>query len=134
MLVLSRRRDESVIINGNVRVVVVEIRGDKVRLGIEAPSDVNVYRSELVDRQREFDAVSEERRALGEIPEIDAENARLILTPNNSLEVPGEGKSRNDKKQSLNIAVDRKQVKRSTTSGKEKTIYDDSIVSSKCRR
>ncbi len=40
MLVLSRKKGESVIISDNIVVVVVDIRGDKVRLGIEAPKDV----------------------------------------------------------------------------------------------
>ena len=46
MLVLSRKKDESVVINNNIRIVVVEIRGDKVRLGVEAPKEVPVHRSE----------------------------------------------------------------------------------------
>ena len=49
MLVLSRRKDESVIINNDIRVVVVEIRGDKVRLGVEAPKEVPVHRSEVYE-------------------------------------------------------------------------------------
>lgn len=49
MLVLSRRKDESVVINNDIRVVVVEIRGDKVRLGVEAPKEVPVHRSEVYE-------------------------------------------------------------------------------------
>ena len=47
MLVLSRKRDESIVIDGDITITVVEIRGDKVRLGIDAPKDVGVYRSEV---------------------------------------------------------------------------------------
>lgn len=47
MLVLSRKKDESVMINDDINIVVVEIRGDKVRLGIEAPRDVRVHREEV---------------------------------------------------------------------------------------
>jgi len=47
MLVLSRQRDEAVIINGNIKVVVVEIRGDKVRLGFDAPKEMPVHREEV---------------------------------------------------------------------------------------
>jgi carbon storage regulator len=47
MLVLSRHKDERVVINGNVVVTVVEIRGDKVRLGFEAPADVEIHREEV---------------------------------------------------------------------------------------
>lgn len=49
MLVLSRRKDESVVINNDIRIVVVEIRGDKVRLGVEAPKEVPVHRSEVYE-------------------------------------------------------------------------------------
>ncbi len=52
MLVLSRKRNEQVIIAGNVVVTIVEIRGDKVRLGIEAPADVTVHRKEVFDAIR----------------------------------------------------------------------------------
>jgi carbon storage regulator len=50
MLVLSRAVDQAIVISGNVLVKVIEIRGDKVRLGIEAPKDVPVHRSEVQDR------------------------------------------------------------------------------------
>lgn len=49
MLVLSRKKNESIVINGNIQIVVVEIRGDKVRLGIEAPADVPVHRREVYE-------------------------------------------------------------------------------------
>ena len=56
MLVLSRQRDESIIIGDNVQITVVDIRGDKVRLGIEAPADIPVHRKEV------FDAIQRENR------------------------------------------------------------------------
>ena len=49
MLVLSRKKNESIVINHDITVVVVEIRGDKVRLGVEAPKDVPVHRKEVYD-------------------------------------------------------------------------------------
>ncbi len=49
MLVLSRKKNESIIINDNVVVTVVEVRGDKVRIGIEAPRDVTVHRQEVLE-------------------------------------------------------------------------------------
>ena len=49
MLVLSRKKDESIVINDNITIVVVEIRGDKVRLGVEAPKDVPVHRREVFE-------------------------------------------------------------------------------------
>jgi len=49
MLVLTRRINESIVINDDISVLVVEIRGDRVRLGIEAPKDVVVHRKEVYD-------------------------------------------------------------------------------------
>jgi len=49
MLVLSRKKNESIVINNDVTVTVVEIRGDKVRLGIVAPKEVPVHRQEVYD-------------------------------------------------------------------------------------
>jgi len=49
MLVLSRKKNESIIINDHITITVVEIRGDKVRLGIDAPKDVAVHRREVYD-------------------------------------------------------------------------------------
>ncbi len=49
MLVLSRKKNESIVINDDITIVVVEIRGDKVRLGVEAPKDVPVHRKEVYD-------------------------------------------------------------------------------------
>lgn len=54
MLVLSRQRDESIIIGDNIIVTVVDIRGDKVRLGINAPTEISVHRQEVYEAiQRE---------------------------------------------------------------------------------
>jgi len=49
MLVLSRKKDESIVINNDITIVVVEIRGDKVRLGVEAPKEVPVHRREVFE-------------------------------------------------------------------------------------
>ena len=54
MLVLSRQRDESIMIGDNIVVTIVDIRGDKVRLGITAPSEIPVHRQEVYEAiQRE---------------------------------------------------------------------------------
>jgi carbon storage regulator len=47
MLVLSRKRDEQIVIGDNIVITVVDIRGDKVRVGVEAPADVPVHRHEV---------------------------------------------------------------------------------------
>ncbi len=49
MLVLSRKKNESIVINDDITIVVVEIRGDKVRLGVEAPKEIPVHRREVYD-------------------------------------------------------------------------------------
>lgn len=56
MLVLSRHRDESIMIGDDVVITIVDIRGDKVRLGIEAPQDIPVHRQEV------YDAIQRENR------------------------------------------------------------------------
>ena len=57
MLVLSRKKNESIVINDDITIVVVEIRGDKVRLGVEAPKEVPVHRSEVYQAIHRNDAV-----------------------------------------------------------------------------
>ena len=49
MLVLSRKKNESIVINSDITITVVEIRGDKVRLGIVTPKEVPVHRQEVYD-------------------------------------------------------------------------------------
>lgn len=49
MLVLSRKKNESIVIADSIVVTVVDVRGDKVRLGIEAPREIPVHRSEIHD-------------------------------------------------------------------------------------
>jgi carbon storage regulator len=49
MLVLSRKKNESIVINNDITIVIVEIRGDKVRLGVEAPREVPVHRQEVYE-------------------------------------------------------------------------------------
>jgi len=53
MLVLTRAKDESIMIGDNIEILICDIRGDKVRLGITAPKDIPVHRREIYDRIRE---------------------------------------------------------------------------------
>ncbi|MDA0834029.1 MAG: carbon storage regulator CsrA [Planctomycetota bacterium] len=59
MLVLSRQRDESIIIGDNIVITVVDIRGDKVRLGIQAPTEISVHRQEV------YEAIQREQQRAG---------------------------------------------------------------------
>lgn len=64
MLVLSRKKNESIVINNDITIVVVEIRGDKVRLGVEAPKEIPVHRQEVYDAIKR----NEQRVQEGESP------------------------------------------------------------------
>ncbi|MFM7076820.1 MAG: carbon storage regulator CsrA [Planctomycetaceae bacterium] len=79
MLVLSRKKDECIVINNDITIVVVEIRGDKVRLGVEAPKEVPVHRREVYEAiARGDDAVEargEERSQESATPPAAPENA-----------------------------------------------------------
>ena len=59
MLVLSRQRDETIIIGDDIEITIVDVRGDKVRLGINAPAHVPVHRKEV------YDAIKREKLAAG---------------------------------------------------------------------
>lgn len=63
MLVLSRKKNESIVINNDITIVVVEIRGDKVRLGVEAPRDVPVHRREVYEAIKRADEPAPETAA-----------------------------------------------------------------------
>ena len=57
MLVLSRQKDESIIIGDDVEITIVDVRGDKVRLGINAPRCISVHRKEIyeaIQREKEL--------------------------------------------------------------------------------
>ena len=61
MLVLSRQRDESIIIGDNIVITIVDIRGDKVRLGIQAPKEIPVHRQEV------YEAIQRENRKASQL-------------------------------------------------------------------
>ena len=78
MLVLSRKRDEKIIIGDSITLMVIEIRGDKVRLGIDAPKEITVHRQEVyeaIQRERNMHAAeadSEPAPADTPVPPEDA--------------------------------------------------------------
>ncbi len=69
MLVLSRKKNESIVVDDSIVITVVEIRGDKVRLGIEAPREVPIHRSEVRDAM-----------AVAEMAAAESEQA-TVITP-----------------------------------------------------
>ena len=77
MLVLSRQRDETIMIGDDVEITVVDIRGDKVRLGITAPRSIQVHRKEVYEAIRR-----ENKRAAGLTPsDMSDVVAKLVRRP-----------------------------------------------------
>ncbi len=70
MLVLSRHRDESIMIGDDVVVTIVDIRGDKVRLGIDAPTSIPVHRQEV------YEAIKRENQKAAQINADAAKNLK----------------------------------------------------------
>jgi carbon storage regulator len=77
MLVLSRQRDETIMIGDEVEITVVDIRGDKVRLGINAPSRIAVHRKEVYEAIR----AENERAASLAAGDLDAINGAISGGP-----------------------------------------------------
>ena len=75
MLVLSRHRDESIIIGDDIVITVVDIRGDKVRLGIAAPIEISVHRQEV------YEAIQRENRQASRLDPQDARQLEHINPP-----------------------------------------------------
>jgi len=74
MLVLSRQRDESIMIGDDVEIIIVDVRGDKVRLGITAPKSIPVHRREIYDAiQREKAEKKESEKQQGKEPQARKE-------------------------------------------------------------
>ena len=65
MLILSRRQGETIVIDDNIRVTVMEVRGDQVRIGIEAPRTVSVHREEV------YEQISETNRRASDVTTAD---------------------------------------------------------------
>ena len=77
MLVLSRQRDESIIIGDNIVLTVVDIRGDKVRLGIDAPKEIPVHRQEVYDAIQRENQRAAEKKADGDQAARQRRSVRL---------------------------------------------------------
>jgi carbon storage regulator len=92
MLVLSRQRDETIMIGDDIEVTVVDIRGDKVRLGINAPKEVTVHRKEV------YEAIRRENRAAAQVKPEDLSGLGKI-GPGNGPKAPGTGNSSTPGKQ-----------------------------------
>jgi carbon storage regulator len=91
MLVLSRQVDETIMIGDDIEVTVVDIRGDKVRLGITAPKEIAVHRKEV------YEAIKRENRAAAQVKPEDLNNLKVgprpsgHAAPQNPQAQPGQG-------------------------------------------
>jgi carbon storage regulator len=89
MLVLSRQRDQVIMIGDDIEVVIVDIRGDKVRLGITAPKDVAVHRKEV------YDQIKRENAAAAAMQPTDLPPGATVPTPTNTIPPAKSGDSGN---------------------------------------
>ena len=95
MLVLSRQRDETIMIGDNVEITVVDIRGDKVRLGITAPRHIQVHRKEVYDaiKRENEQAAKLSPHDVPDVVEGDADKGKAEKTPSNWEGAESEGGS-----------------------------------------
>ena len=82
MLVLSRQRDETIMIGDNIELTVVDIRGDKVRIGIKAPPEVAVHRKEI------YEAIKRENEQSAALSEKDFGSLRSEAKPKRKDQPP----------------------------------------------
>jgi carbon storage regulator len=90
MLVLSRQKDETIMIGDDVEITVVDIRGDKVRLGIKAPPHIPVHRKEV------YEAIKRENRAASQVSPDDLKSVATSREPQTQRVSPGLGTPRPD--------------------------------------
>ncbi len=95
MLVLSRQRDETIMIGDDVEITVVDIRGDKVRLGIAAPRHIKVHRKEVYDaiKRENQQAAKLSPRDVSDVVERDAEKGKAGKKPSVAYDDKPEKKS-----------------------------------------
>lgn len=70
MLALTRKKGESLVVNNNIEITVLEIRGDQIKIGISAPKDVPIYRKEVYLQIQEENKASLESGSLEELKKI----------------------------------------------------------------
>lgn len=92
MLVLSRQRDESIVIGDDIEIVIVDVRGDKVRLGITAPKHIPVHRREIYDaiqrEKKEKKAQEQSENAAEKEPEKDSQEQSEKVAQEQPMKTP----------------------------------------------
>ena len=90
MLVLSRQKDETIIIGDDIEITVVDIRGDKVRLGVSAPKEISVHRKEV------YDAIRRENREAAQVKPEDLPSGLGRIKPHAPPAQPVAAECRDD--------------------------------------
>ncbi len=70
MLTLSRRKNEAIVVDNNIEITVLEIRGDQVKIGISAPRDVAIYRKEVYKQIEEENRKSVDKDTMNKLNEL----------------------------------------------------------------
>ena len=74
MLVLTRKQNEQIVIDGNIKVTILKLHGNKVRIGVDAPQEVSVHRREVADRIRKLSPI---RSPLHRVPHAGPQSTNL---------------------------------------------------------
>lgn len=59
MLVVTRKKDEKILVGENIRIFIIDVKGDKVRIGIDAPKNISIYRSEVLESLKSLKCLSD---------------------------------------------------------------------------
>ena len=70
MLALTRKKDEAIVINGNIEITVMEVKGDHVKIGIQAPKNVPIYRKEVFEQIQKENAESMNTESVQNLKEL----------------------------------------------------------------
>ena len=89
MLVLSRQRDESIMIGDDVEIIIVDVRGDKVRLGITAPKAIPVHRREIYDAIQREKAEKKQTQKPVEKPKDESQEEQTKPKKRMEMDPPG---------------------------------------------
>lgn len=79
MLALTRKTGDAIMINNNIEITVLEVRGDQVKIGISAPKEVSIYRKEVyLEIQKENEAATEAAQAIS-LDDIEALDRKSVV-------------------------------------------------------
>ncbi len=79
MLVLSRYKDQSIYIGDDIIITVVDVRGDRIRIGIDAPANVPVHRQEIYEAIRREQKNGKKEEEAGKVEQVDMNPVELTL-------------------------------------------------------